>query len=113
LFTFFLNINFAYKFAFEISEVNIINEYEDYLLSLVNEIGLKLRCSATCTAVRCIRYSSFTINQALLMKHWNLKFVLDNIKECNSSYNKMCQLPSFITEQSHIENNQNMIGGIV
>lgn len=77
---------------------------------MVNEIGLKLRCSATCTALQCIRYSSFTIDQSLLMKHWNLQCVLNNIEQCNSSYRKMCNLPSVITEQSHIENNQTMIG---
>lgn len=98
------------KFIFTISEVNIINEYENYLLSLVHEIGLKLRCSATSTAIRCIRYSSFTIDQALLMKHWNLQFVLNSIKQCNSSYRKMSELPSFISEESYFENNQNAIG---
>jgi len=97
-------------FIFQISEVNVINEYESYLLSLVHEIGLKLRCSASCTAIRCIRYSSFTIHQALLMKHWNLQFVLENIRECNSSYKKMSKLPSFITEQSYFESNKKMTG---
>ncbi|VVC35893.1 Pseudouridine synthase, catalytic domain,Pseudouridine synthase II, N-terminal [Cinara cedri] len=92
-----------------IVEVNIINEYENYLLSLVHEIGLKLRCSAACTAIRCIRYSSFTIDQALLMKHWNLQFVLDNIRECNSVYAKMRKLPSFITEESYFENKANQM----
>lgn len=101
-------INNNVEFIFKISEVNVINEYEDYLLSLVHEIGLKLRCSATCTALRCIRYSSFNINQALLMKHWNLQYVLNNIKECNSSYSKMDHLSSFLTEQSRSETNQNM-----
>jgi tRNA U55 pseudouridine synthase TruB len=96
------------KFVFKISEVNVINEYESYLLSLVHEIGLKLRCSATCTALRCIRYSSFNINQALLMKHWNLQYVLDNIKECNSSYDKINHLSAFVAEQSQLETNQNM-----
>lgn len=102
-------VNNIENLFYNISEVNVINEYEDYLLSLVHEIGLKLRCSATCTAIRCIRYSSFTIEQALLMKHWNLQFVLDNIRECNSSYRKMRELPSFITEQSYFENNQSKI----
>lgn len=93
-----------------IIEVNVINEYESYLLSLIHEIGLKLRCSATCTAIRCIRYSSFTIQQALLMKHWNLQYVLENMRECNSSYKQMSRLPSFITEQSYFESNQKLTG---
>lgn len=96
------------EFLFKIPEVNVINEYENYLLSLVHEIGLKLRCSATCTALRCIRYSSFNINQALLMKHWSLQYVLDNIKECNSSYNKINHSSAFVSEQSQLEINQNM-----
>jgi len=42
------------------------------------------------------------------MKHWNLQFVLENMRECNSSYKKMSELPSFITEQSYFESNQKM-----
>lgn len=99
--------NSIFKHILKISEVNVINEYENYLLSLVHEIGLKLRCSATTTAIRCIRYSSFTIDQALLMKHWNLQYVLENIKECNSAYQRICSLPSFLTKQSYFENDQN------
>ncbi|XP_050525373.1 pseudouridylate synthase TRUB2, mitochondrial [Daktulosphaira vitifoliae] len=83
-------------------EVNIINEYENYLLSLVHEIGLKLRCSATCTAIRCIRYSAFNIEQALLNKHWNLEYILKNMKECNAMYKKLYKLPSFLTNTSFL-----------
>lgn len=42
------------------------------------------------------------------MKHWNLQFVLQNMKECDSSYKQMSELPSFITEQSYFESNQKM-----
>ncbi|XP_050424537.1 pseudouridylate synthase TRUB2, mitochondrial [Adelges cooleyi] len=84
-------------------EVNIINEYENYLLSLVHEIGLKLRCSATCTAIRCIRYSAFNIEQALLKKHWTLEYVLNNLVKCNLEYNKLRNLPAFLTDQKYLK----------
>lgn len=43
------------------------------------------------------------------MKHWNLQFVLDNITECNATYQKMRELPTFISEESYFETNQNRI----
>lgn len=40
------------------------------------------------------------------MKHWNLQFVLNNLSECNATYNKMKELPSFITDQSYFKSDE-------
>lgn len=62
-----------------ISEVHCINEYEAYLKALVNGIGRRHQSLATCTGLQCIRHSYFSLDQALLMKHWTLEYVIENI----------------------------------
>ncbi|CAG9772958.1 unnamed protein product [Ceutorhynchus assimilis] len=63
-------------------EIQCVNEYEDYLMHLINEIGLKLHSTAHCTGIQCIRHSRFTIENALLMKHWTLPNILENMEKC-------------------------------
>ncbi len=60
-----------------------VNENEDYLLHVVDEIGLRLKNFATTNSISCIRYSSFTVENALLQKHWTLQNILDNMKRCS------------------------------
>ncbi|XP_060526432.1 pseudouridylate synthase TRUB2, mitochondrial isoform X2 [Cylas formicarius] len=64
-------------------EIQCINEYESYLTGLVHEIGLKMHSTAHCTGIQCIRHSRFTLEDALLMKHWTLQAVIDNIQRNN------------------------------
>ncbi|XP_030756555.1 mitochondrial mRNA pseudouridine synthase Trub2 [Sitophilus oryzae] len=64
-------------------EIHCINEYETYLMHLVHEIGTKLHSTAHCTALQCIRHGGFTLQHALLMKHWDLANILDNIAICD------------------------------
>ncbi|KAL1131409.1 hypothetical protein AAG570_011026 [Ranatra chinensis] len=64
-----------------IIEVNCINEYESYLLALVHDIAVKLHTVATCVSVRCTRHSCFTLQHALLMKHWTLQSAIANIAQ--------------------------------
>jgi tRNA U55 pseudouridine synthase TruB len=61
--------------------VQCINEYETYLKTLVHDIGLQLHTVATCTGLQCIRYDSFTLEHALLRKHWTLQFLMDNMAQ--------------------------------
>ncbi|XP_069690130.1 pseudouridylate synthase TRUB2, mitochondrial-like isoform X2 [Periplaneta americana] len=62
-------------------EVQCINEYEAYLKTLVHDIGLRLHTVATCTSMQCIRYDNFTLEHALLRKHWTLQNIMDNMAE--------------------------------
>nr|AEE62206.1 unknown [Dendroctonus ponderosae] len=64
-------------------EIQCVNEYEDYMTHIINEIGLKLRSVAHCTDIQCIRHSRFTLKDALLIKHWTLAGILDNMKTCS------------------------------
>jgi len=63
-------------------DIHTINETEDFLLTLVHDIGLSLRTNATCTRIRQIRYGHFGLDLALLRKHWTLEYILNNILAC-------------------------------
>uniref|UniRef100_A0A0K8V2A7 Putative tRNA pseudouridine synthase 2 n=1 Tax=Bactrocera latifrons TaxID=174628 RepID=A0A0K8V2A7_BACLA len=62
-------------------EVHAINESEEYLASLVNEMGIELRTVAYCTSIRCIRHGHFGVENALLRHGWSLRGVMKNMKE--------------------------------
>lgn len=64
------------------SEVTGANLFDDHLLTLINDIGLQLRSNAHTLALRCIRQGPFTLDMALLRKHWSLEPILNNIAEC-------------------------------
>lgn len=65
-------------------EIQCVNEYETYLTHLIHEIGLKLHSTAHCTGIQCIRHSRFTLEHTLLMKHWNLQNILENMEMCET-----------------------------
>nr|CAG4641908.1 EOG090X0AGI [Eurycercus lamellatus] len=54
-------------------EIHCINENEHYLSLLVHDLGLSLKTSAVCEQIRCIRYGCFTVEDALLRKHWSME----------------------------------------
>lgn len=62
-------------------EIQCINEYETYLKTLIHEIGVKLHSTAHCTDIKCIRHSCFTLDNALLYKHWTLENILSNMQQ--------------------------------
>lgn len=85
------------------SEVHCTNEHEFYLMSLINEIGIKLHSNAVCTKVRCIRHSHFTVRNAILRKHWTLEHIINNITDNQriiSSSNKLlpCGVSAVLTD---------------
>ena len=63
-------------------EVHAVNETCTYLAKLVHEVGLELRSSAVCTALRRLRYGKFTPQHALLTKHCRARAIVDNIAFC-------------------------------
>lgn len=69
-------------------EIQCVNEYETYLTNLVREIGMKLHSTAHCVSVKCIRHSCFTLEHALLMKHWNLENIMLNMGLCSELLHK-------------------------
>ncbi|CAH1403043.1 unnamed protein product [Nezara viridula] len=90
---------YAVKFiSFELPnftiEVHCINEYEAYLKALVHSIGTRLQSYATCTGLQCIRHSYFSLEHALLKKHWNLEEVIRNIQNNKKLMEKNVSLES-------------------
>jgi tRNA U55 pseudouridine synthase TruB len=63
-------------------ELQCVNEYETYLRCLIHEIGVKLHSTAHCTGIQCIRHSYFTLDNALLRKHWTLQHIVTNMEDC-------------------------------
>lgn len=58
------------------------NEYDQYLWTLVHDLGRQLKSSAHCTGVQCIRQGKFDVNIALLRKHWQLEHIAENMDRC-------------------------------
>ncbi|XP_023230077.1 mitochondrial mRNA pseudouridine synthase Trub2-like [Centruroides sculpturatus] len=75
-------------------EVHCINETELYLAQLVHDLGLYLKSCAVCVQLRKIRHGHFTLDHALLRKHWTLEHILNNIQFCRSLVDKDKLLPS-------------------
>lgn len=63
-------------------EIAAVNENEDYLVKLIFDIGYRLKNVASIVSIRCIRVSFFTLEHAMLKKHWNLENVLGNMRKC-------------------------------
>lgn len=64
------------------AEVHAINETCNYLGRLVHTVGILLRSSAVCTHVHRIRQGRFSVEAALLRKHWSAQHIVDNMRLC-------------------------------
>lgn len=80
------------------AEIQCINEYESYLKALIHEIGIRMNSSAHCISIQCIRHSYFTVEHALLHRHWNLQNIITNIEDCT----KILSEHEYITRQKSI-----------
>ncbi|KAF6204672.1 hypothetical protein GE061_018833 [Apolygus lucorum] len=79
-------------------EISCINEYEDYLLGQIHNMGEKLHCPAMCTSIQCIHHSFFTMEDALLKKHWTLQDVIANLANNNRLLRKQGRLSENINK---------------
>lgn len=66
-------------------EVQCLNETQKYLRKVVHEIGLELRSTAVCKAVRRTRDGPFTVQDALTHHHWTAADVKQAISQFHSS----------------------------
>ncbi|KAG8198749.1 hypothetical protein JTE90_023512 [Oedothorax gibbosus] len=65
-------------------EIHCINENEMFLAELVQQIGVYLKSCAVCTQLRRTQFGHFTLEHALLRKHWTLEYILSNITLCKN-----------------------------
>lgn len=75
-------------------EVHCINETEMYLAQMIHDLGLYLKSCAVCVQLRKIRHGHFTLDHALLRKHWTLEHILNNIQFCKNLVTKDKIFPS-------------------
>uniref|UniRef100_UPI00398F27CE pseudouridylate synthase TRUB2, mitochondrial isoform X2 n=1 Tax=Pristiophorus japonicus TaxID=55135 RepID=UPI00398F27CE len=54
-------------------EIQCVHETQQYLRKVVHEMGLELKSSAVCTHVRRTRDGIFTLDDALIRTHWDLR----------------------------------------
>jgi tRNA U55 pseudouridine synthase TruB len=69
---------------FVLLEIHCINENEEYFAIMIHDLGLTLKTTAVCKQIRCIRYGCFTVEDALLRKHWSLKYLPDHMSLCHT-----------------------------
>lgn len=62
-------------------EIHAINETEEYLATLIHEIGIELKTVAHCTSLRCVRHGKFSVENSLLRHGWNLAGIVKNMRE--------------------------------
>lgn len=79
-------------------EVHCIGEYEEFLIRLIYDVGQKLRSAAICTSVQCIRLAQFSLEHALLRKHWRLEHVVENMEVCQRLIDSMHPLRAQLQE---------------
>lgn len=72
------------------------NEHYPYLLDLVSEMGFRLRNAAITTSIQCIRCCYFSLEDALLKKHWTLQNVIDNMSHCDKILRSNKQFGEFL-----------------
>ncbi|XP_028262101.1 pseudouridylate synthase TRUB2, mitochondrial [Parambassis ranga] len=66
-------------------EVQCLNETQKYLCKLVHEIGLELRSTAVCNAVRRTRDGFFTLQDALTRHHWTAADIMQAVQQYHSA----------------------------
>ncbi|XP_030633580.1 pseudouridylate synthase TRUB2, mitochondrial [Chanos chanos] len=60
-------------------EVQCVNETQRYLRRVLHEVGLELRSSAVCAAVRRTRDGPFRLEHALTRQHWNAADIMQAV----------------------------------
>ncbi len=78
-------MNFFDMFFSVLTEVQCLNETQKYLRKVVHEIGLELRSTAVCKAVRRTRDGPFTLQDALTHHHWTASAVMQAVRQFHSS----------------------------
>ncbi|XP_014212382.1 mitochondrial mRNA pseudouridine synthase Trub2 [Copidosoma floridanum] len=64
-------------------EIVCINEDNEYLKSLVSEIGYRVKSVAHCSYIQCSQFGHFNVKNSLLSKHWDLQNILDSVSQCH------------------------------
>lgn len=74
----------VFVFSYLYTEVQCLNETQKYLRKLVHEIGLELRSTAVCKAVRRTRDGCFTLQDTITRNHWTVSHIMGAIQQYHS-----------------------------
>ncbi|XP_015126934.1 mitochondrial mRNA pseudouridine synthase Trub2 [Diachasma alloeum] len=69
-------------------EIVCINEDDLFLKSLVHNMGMHLRSTATCSQIQCFQYGVFGIEDGLLKREWDLENIAKNMHACRKILGK-------------------------
>lgn len=61
-----------------VPEMTVLNEKEDFLVGFIHDFGIRLHTAAVTTKIRCIKYGPFTLDMALLPKHYDPENIINN-----------------------------------
>ena len=86
-----------------------MNITDEFLLTLINDIGLYSRTNAHTLKIRCMRIGAFQLQHALLRNHWNLQQVIDNLATCRplvsnlvNEHADLRRLEDYVEEQTYL-----------
>lgn len=85
-------------------EIVAVNETEEYLCSLIEEIGIQMHSLAYCRKIRCARFGPFDAQQSLLREYWRLQDSLDNMSQCREIVKENLHLLKADTPELHLFN---------
>ncbi|XP_002731969.1 pseudouridylate synthase TRUB2, mitochondrial-like [Saccoglossus kowalevskii] len=80
-------------------EMECLKEHGQFLRKTVHELGLEMKSSAVATSVRRTRQGPFTLDHALLQKHWKLEYILQAIQNCKKLVAKKKLLPYYASKK--------------
>ncbi len=80
-------------------ELQCVGEDAKVVHALVHDMGLELKTVAHTRSVRRIRFGPFTVDHALLRKHWTPEFVVKNIQKCYEEVRR----PDFIPDDPRLK----------
>ncbi|XP_077987059.1 pseudouridylate synthase TRUB2, mitochondrial-like [Glandiceps talaboti] len=76
-------------------EIECIKEEGAFLRKVVHEIGLEMKSAAVATQVRRTRHGPFTLEHALLKKHWKYDYISEAIQQMKPLVKKKKVLPYY------------------
>lgn len=71
--------------------IECLNENDIFLAEMIHNIGIAMRSAAICTSIRLFEHGPFKVENALLLKHWTLENVIENIYNNNLVYNQFIE----------------------
>nr|CAG4639394.1 EOG090X0AGI [Daphnia magna] len=88
-------------------EIHCVNENEQYMAALIHDLGLSLKTTAVCQQIRCIRYGCFTVDDALLRKHWSLEYLPDHMSHCHTKLRSLPDIGPQLATYDRLQSSQN------